>query len=104
MSKFKVGDRVAVYSRQHRGTGQVVQCFADGLEVVFDSCPDSMRGIRLWHPKQCRKLVKKKERRRVWVAYNDDASIRAWNLTGDLPAKEIAGGAWTEFVEVRKKR
>lgn len=61
MSKFKVGDRVAVYHRANREVGTVKDILNTGtLTVLIDD---------KWfyrHEKQCRKLVKKK-RREFWL-------------------------------------
>lgn len=68
MSKFKVGDRVAVYTGQSRGIG-TIKCSSDELVVV-----------RFWqtegtyHKKQCRKLVKKK-RREFWMCRNGEFEL-----------------------------
>jgi hypothetical protein len=64
MHKFSVGDRVAVYGhaslelgKVYRGTVAEVQ--GDALLVA--------PGYLLCHPKQCRRLKPKRERREIWI-------------------------------------
>ncbi len=58
MSKFKVGERVAVYQCEKRWLDKVARMNG---ELLFFECLGGP-----FHPKQCRKLVKKK-RREFWV-------------------------------------
>lgn len=94
--QFKVGDRVAVYNSENRYTGTVTKIssefFTDCIFVARE------KSEYVYHKKQCRKLVKK-ERRRVWVRFEDPAgSTHSFN-----PACAIAPD-WAEFVEVRQKK
>jgi hypothetical protein len=56
VSKFKVGDRVAVYTCGFRYTGVVDHIYKDGFLTIIRSCG---RGHDKYHPIQCRKLVRK---------------------------------------------
>ena len=111
--KFKVGDRVAVYGyvsrygRSYRGArGEVVGFDTNNfLLVTFDQ--DSIeKSSYSAHPKQCRRLVKKKPRRRVWlgpatVAELDRDTVSSQNrVYSERPPYE----GWVEFVEVRSPR
>jgi DNA repair exonuclease SbcCD ATPase subunit len=56
--KFKFGDRVAVYRTSGRITGKIVRIHEGLLLVNYHES-----GYAVWlHPKQCRKLVKKKNK------------------------------------------
>jgi hypothetical protein len=55
MTKFKVGDRVAVYHHARMPAGIIIKADDYGLCVQFPH-GDSW----YYHPKQCRKLVRKK--------------------------------------------
>lgn len=96
--KFKAGDRVAVYDGADRAVGRVSAIFssANYLLVALDSDqPPRLRGKR-WHPKQCRKLVKR-ERRRVWLMRG-----QLEQGYGVIAAEyfQPEGNAYAEFVEV----
>lgn len=56
MSKFTVGQRVAVYDGIVRRVGTVAACEGEQIKIAEDEC--------WYHPKQCRRLVKKP--RREW--------------------------------------
>lgn len=60
MSELKVGDRVRVYSGQDVFRGKILKIFKDG---TFEISVAGIPGIHsaYYHPKQCRKLVKKKK-------------------------------------------
>lgn len=106
--KFAIGDRVAVYGGIPSGPditwdldgqrGTVVGLNSaypsQMLCVKFDRpLPDGSTGLWSFHPKQCRKLVKK-PRRRVWVHFLKFGT----RVYHDTPQE----GA-VEFVEVKKK-
>lgn len=55
MSKFKVGDHIAVYT-PHRHTGTVSNVYLDGTLMV-----DAGTGRLYCHENQCRKLAPKKK-------------------------------------------
>ncbi len=99
MTKFKPGDRVAVYSSQC----EILNCYkatilntserTNSLFVKFDD----RRQQSVW-PQQCRKLVPKK-RRRVWVDYDAAYSTKL----AIVYVRPVANIGYTEFVEVKKK-
>lgn len=116
MSKFNVGDRVAVYGYLGRQVG-TVGCDKDtagGPCIRVDGIQPTMTQMtpgRDWvHPKQCRRLKSKKQKlERIWVniyksdggvvfdAYPSEAMARA--VSGIMiPDDEIA----LEFVRVKK--
>lgn len=71
MSKFKIGDRVRVFGKEarHEFDGVVAFCSMSGIDLLIqpDDCsvhdegdqPGSTLGA---HPKQCRRLIKKKDK------------------------------------------
>lgn len=105
MSKFKVGDRVAVYGNIRNSSGYYVRgayasvhaiTAADEIEIIPDDNSYPERRFTV-HPKQCRRLVKK-ERRRVWV------SLGSLYRSGDsMPVFFEQQAGCREFIEVRKK-
>jgi hypothetical protein len=115
---LEVGDRVRVFSDSH--------CFGDespdraraDLATVHEV--DPKRGLKLefaesdggisavwWHPKQCRRLLKK-PRRRVWlyipVLETLTSSERTMAVWKELPAEYVNDPNFVEFVEARRKR
>lgn len=112
MSKLNYGNRVAIYSASTpRMTGRIHQWLGeDCLGVTFDKPYLSRQGdmvkTLIVHPKQCR-LLKKKERRRVWVQYKlHDGDPWAADVFDNLIVAEESGICkhdLVEFVEVRKK-
>lgn len=108
MSKFKVGDRVAVYSSLGRRMGFIKEINKEaGIFLVF--FPGPGRNDRTWaHPKQCRKLRPKAKRRRVWIAdtYVGDEQITSNHITFDAEKYDIPSrsSTWVEFVEVRRRK
>lgn len=103
MSKFKDGDRVAVYDGDERHTGEVVDISHDGLLIVAsESFPGKLVEF---HPKQCRKLKPKakKEPRRIWLSDtglwlidNNYKGMMSVTSTPVFPCD-------VEFIEVIKK-
>lgn len=91
MTQFKVGDRVAVY-----------ECFARHVGIITGMTKKTSFYVRLdgfddgcaYHPKQCRRLVKKK-RRSVWV------KPESYDGTG-LHCVPWECDGWIEFSEVKK--
>lgn len=61
MSKFKIGDRVAVYSRHERMGGIVTQTGGKSglIEVELDGGPRTDQ-FQWFNPKQCRRIRNKK--------------------------------------------
>jgi hypothetical protein len=100
MSRFKSGDRVAIYSGTKRWTGTVEQCSADDMLLRVALHPSGT--VTGAHPKQCRKLVKK-YRRRVWLhCYEDGRVEHALKL--HTPTCGVPCTFCREFVEVKRKR
>lgn len=98
MSKFKVGDRVAVYSGSlYSGHAGEIICVLQTGELSVDVGDLDYLIVR---PQQCRKLVKKK-RRRVSVnpAFINAVSESTLTIWRPYPVP-----GWIEFVEVRKKK
>lgn len=108
--KFKIWDRVRVYSGASHFDGFIQHIWATGsLEVVFDS-PKAVTDVR-FHPKQCRRLIKKPILRRIYVPNRDKNCIaefhfRSKNHLNDyLELEPVAKSLkCTEFIEVRKKK
>jgi hypothetical protein len=107
--KFKVGDRVAVYSDSDqtgsdwRVVGNVVRSDGDGLVRV------RIDGRHEWnfHEKQCRKLVKK-QRQSVWIHKRElklakELGAPAWDEPWEGENGEIKRSDFIEFVEVKRK-
>lgn len=108
MSKFKVGDRVAIYGtvatyseknksteylRGDKGTVQIVYSNPeDELTVKMESREISA------HPKQCRKLMKK-ERKRLWIKY-PSLPTGFHSCMREISNKYETD--WFEFIEVKK--
>lgn len=98
MKKFSVGDRVAVYNHRGRILGRIDSITNGFLDVSAGSGHAFSP-----HPKQCR-LLKKKERRRIWVSPEYFGSGPYFHRSGDgLPVRTSEDKAWIEFVEVKKK-
>ena len=74
MNRFQleVGDRVAVYSRYQRLIGVVKEVTVQGLICFAEDGFYSLHEDSPFHPKQCRKLVKR-ERREWWLLYTHPA-------------------------------
>ncbi len=96
--KFKVGDRVAVYDGD-RIVGVIGAIHKEGgLLVCLD---EAYGGAKSYHPKQCRRLVKK-QRRRVWLSRGAAAELHG-GISAEFFAQKRNEDD-VEFVEVRKKR
>ncbi len=101
MSKFEVGDRIAIYEELERWKATIIKINELGhLYVLYLFEGEEVRDY--FHPKQCRK-IKKKERRRVWVdkidySANEISTHRP--IRFDNPFDSIN---WVEFVEVKKR-
>jgi hypothetical protein len=111
-SKFKVGDRVAVYGflRKPKSSEVYRYCRGDRGTVLHAYSYDEVR-VRLdsgeeseVHPKQLRRLVKK-ERRRVWISesgLNDGCGYIALNEAKFAEYEDK--DSFVEYVEVRRKK
>jgi len=109
--KFKIGDRVSVAAvdehllKPMRGKGTVVEVLkkpffaskkmGELLRINMDSWDPP--GISHFHPKQCR-LLKKKERRRIWVDLRIDTGTSPYKVVSD-----VYNTGFTEFIEVKRK-
>lgn len=105
MTKFKIGDRVAAYTFEKRYLG-TIDAINDDYVVIFGQTAPS-RFFRLqFHNKQCRKLVKKPRRRRIWVneypAGLADGNYSNLELAQNYKKSSCVGTV--EFVEVRPKK
>lgn len=116
--KFKSGDRVAVYGHNtfmyKRGTGHVTRFDEGFLGIIADderTLRDGWSMTRGYHlaadPKQCR-LLKKRERRRIWISrklleewLNDYLNEYKVPVYSDPPGHNHL---YAEFVEARKKK
>ena len=110
MTKFQVGDRVAVYGHALCGYSRTVgivkvvhESFVALQEPWLDIDTKDHQGIGA-DPKQCRKLVKK-ARRRVFVL-RDELDNPDFNFTAAKAKLEpqLNKVNWVEFVEVRRKK
>ncbi len=117
MNKFKVGDRVAVYSwLNKRVTGTVRDITSAEVFVEYDTpLPRAIRssgsemhvvkgGTKAWSLyQQCRKLKPAKKARRVFIREQDlDPKILCSRAVIATPNRAV--GEDVEFVEVRKKK
>lgn len=101
--------RVAVYDADEVGqnacrtTGMIVAKHENGALLFL---PDLPIGKREWwvHPKQCRRLKKRDQRRRIWI---DTPDLRDLGTTegsqGTVFVSTYSMPRAVEFVEVRKK-
>lgn len=105
MNKFKVGDRVAIYTPDGRYTGTVDHIEEGGVYAMIDGDVGAQR----YHPKQCRKLKPKAKAREWWVAQqNAGPTITSFDVWDYDPRDEH----WDESVhgkvyrvrEVRRKK
>ena len=98
--KFKVGDRVRVYMGHYADK----QGHYKDLEIIEISEQGGIK-VNSWdgwyHPKQCRKLVKKK-RRSVWLdpTYSPTPHQNGVSL---IPSSIVPMAGFVEFREVKKK-
>lgn len=96
MSKFNVGDKIRMY-----GAGSEGRSFRAPatIEKIVDGMIYTTTGV--WcHPKQCRRLVKRK-RRSVWIESHHDGSLRSVFRVGDpRPSSAIE---FREVLPCRKK-
>lgn len=101
MSKFKVGDRVAIYNGTRR-VDKVQFITLTGGIVTFEG-PSGMA----YHPKQCRRL-KPKKRREIWVKKPiPGGNYKYWEtLVSNDPEcmKEDDFKHAVRFIEARKEK
>lgn len=111
-SKFKIGDRVAVYgwggtagSKIKNGQhGTVIESpIGETQGQIYVALDNTFRREEdRFHPKQCR-LLKKKVRRRIWLPPNWDNG-RDFQPVNILTNPERVGDGSVEFIEARKKK
>lgn len=111
---FAVGERVRVYgsSVRHWYEGEVasgVVC-EPGAEHLVRVKIDGTDRYCEFHPKQCRRLIKK-QRRRIWAYITGDGNIC---VSTEKPTdgcmcsneycceKRYFASGWSEFIEVKK--
>lgn len=87
---FEWGEKVRVYDGELTHTFIITKI--DPNYIYYDN--------HRFHPKQCRRLVKRK-RRSVWVDF-DSAFLLASVSTNIFKASLIKQDGWTEFVEKKK--
>lgn len=115
MSKFKVGDRVAVYGHFRvsgemrpdylRGDRGLVTCVIADDEITV--CLDSGVENEV-HPKQCRKLKPKKKPLRVegvcyWIEEPSQSGFKIWAIPANHTGKELNNAAFDQFIGKRTK-
>lgn len=106
MSKFKSGDRVAIYtspqaSARPRQTGTVITSSNHTVIVMQDVTQTAYT----FHAKQLRRLKPKAKPRRVWITTMDipkDTGIKYHCMVSTWPERHGPGAEWVEFVEVKK--
>jgi hypothetical protein len=97
-TKFKVGDRVAVYDNGNRDIGTV--SFIDSISGRVTVIGDDSDQTFWFHPKQCRKLrAKKPKPAYVWVALDKDRV-----LLGIFDSKKKAQGFFVTDLPITIKR
>jgi hypothetical protein len=106
VTKLKPGDRVAVYDGcRFVGVVQDIDENSDDQSVYVVSSSSMCDGW--YHPKQCRKLVKR-GRRRVWMLEkhlkSETFQVRGLGEPAFKEPEPLATGQWVEFIEVRKKK
>ena len=103
MSKFKIGDRVAMYSASTKYVGNVIEVTST-LVVILQTGKD-VKPYRVWaHPKQCRRLKKKAPLKEVWVYVYHDGSISPVNHLSNQVCDPGERDSMVLFREVRKKK
>lgn len=100
MSKFNIGDRVAVYAGQNRRVMFIRAYLSPGVVLVSDT----METSRLIYAKEkkCRRIKKSPPPREFWVVL-DDSPFAAHQLFMQMPVKLGAGMKSIHVREVRKK-
>lgn len=93
---IKVGDRVRVYGFGQNPLAIVVNLEPDGnLKVTWLTSKGSWSVV---HPKQCRRLKPRRERRSLWVEFYKGHD------TGSVSVSTTPIDGWTEFREVRERK
>lgn len=97
---FEVGDRVAAYNCTKRYEGVVWSI--DNRRWPTTLVIETRDDVLSFHPKQCRRLVRK-ERRRVWVNMDHWDYYKADNPAHAYLEEPQDTPGWVEFIEVKKK-
>lgn len=107
--KFKVGDRVAVYSFTGRDTGTVCELAVAGPHLKIESDHPTIDGnihrVKA-HVKQCRRLKPKRKLREFWIRHSPTFSSFAYetkrlalgSINGNMPEETF------ETIHVREIR
>lgn len=111
--RFKVGDRVWFEGRKYTleenadGTQSIYPlCLSGNGELTFTVYGRMLPGSH----KPSIKLVKKKNRRKIWLCEKSlsrigEIGFSSWTGDGKKPVHEAHnGGDWVEFIEVRNKK
>lgn len=98
--KLKVGDRVAVYDNAVRMVGEITFIRSEDGRVAIDQ--NFGTGVcRMYHQKQCRRLVKK-PRREFWLSIHDCSEPRVHRY--HEPKLICGSGCKIEWIHVREVR
>lgn len=100
--KFKAGDRCAYYFEPGRFTGTVERITPNGhLEII----PDKGSTRKFMHPKQCRRLRRKK-RREFEISISSSGEIKGCSEIGDSNQWKSIGFFYKDnnIVHVREVR
>lgn len=105
MSKFKVGDRVAVYNRHWRITGRIEDINCHGKLFVIEDGYNSCHEESPFSPKQCRRL-KRKTRREWWISVHKPGCRYLYSIhsTREEAERTLCSRCNTEAVLVREAR
>lgn len=90
--KFKVGDRVAIYTNHGRAVDEIQDITSTGVLLLHTMSA---------HYKQCR-LLKKRDHKRMWVHHMD---YKNWQLKAHqlVIFSDPHDSDYIEFVEVHRK-
>lgn len=103
VSKFKVGERVAVYTGGGRIHGVVQEIKGD--RILVRSRDDTFEAF--FHPKQLRRLLPKKPRREFWVNVYADGTLSVFSNETSATmgmAENMPGSKSYRVREVRGKK
>jgi hypothetical protein len=100
---LKVGDRVAVYTRDGRFPGTITTLYPEGsYRDTFFVELDDERGETHFHKKQCRRLVKK-PKREFWLDFAVEHATKegALNAARYNGSQKILRVRVTEEIEIK---
>lgn len=96
MSKFNVGDKIVFYETGSRIEGEIFGF--EGGRILATSFCDIRYSL---HPKQCRKLVKKK-RHEFWLDFGAITGLHInMNNRGNIPISSDPVEGWTKVRECK---